>query len=236
MDGLAPMFEVAFLILAINTWLDIRSSLKGSISPFARYHWLKLLLLFTPYVVLLSWSLSSLGITLLNHLKPSLNQLVACSNRKSLSAKALHGFMGSFMIMIDTIQIVFEGLIVYAVWSADSALKKTAGLEGRPRGYKTFLNDHGFSIRLVLLSLVQVGGMSLSIFGVPGTHTTSWSRDPIYVVSSMFALTAFLVFGTTRSMFWVWTGCLRREGGDVGHARSNGVTNGGDSFESVTDV
>ncbi|KIJ32403.1 hypothetical protein M422DRAFT_265730 [Sphaerobolus stellatus SS14] len=89
MDGIVPMFQTALLILAINTWLVVRSSLKGSISPLVRHPWLKLLLLFTPYATLLAWSLSALGMTLLNHLDPTLNDLLACSNRESPSGKMM---------------------------------------------------------------------------------------------------------------------------------------------------
>ncbi|KIJ46476.1 hypothetical protein M422DRAFT_250068 [Sphaerobolus stellatus SS14] len=155
MDGLAPMFEVAFLILAINTWLEVRSSLKGSISPITQYRWLKLLLLFAPYAMLLIWSLSSLALALINHLEPSLNPLgESCSNRDFHSIKVLHGFLGSFMIIIATMDIVFEAMIVYSAWST---MKKVMGLERRPRGYMTLLNDYSFPARLMLLSLLHIG-------------------------------------------------------------------------------
>ncbi|KIJ52235.1 hypothetical protein M422DRAFT_776352 [Sphaerobolus stellatus SS14] len=189
LNGLAPMFGTAMLILVINTWFDLRAKLQGDSSALIQIRWLRVLFLVLPYLSFLAWSSGALAIILVSPINLVV-QLAWCVSLTPLSQQFLR-YVGFYMPGLTIVELIIEAFIARMVIKYRQ--------NAVPTGKK--LIDCTLFTRLLVFSIIQAFNIGL---GVILSIRRVQINDTFIVIEAMNALATFLVFGTSKSILEAW--------------------------------
>lgn len=190
MDGIAPMFGVAQLVLVFDTWCELRHMChkKQHISkvPLAKY-----LLIFAPYVALWIWTFSSF-VAATQSKAQRFSGFVYCI-MSSPSSDTLHRYVGVFILIVAVLSIILE------LWVAWMIYRYPAKAQDDPTAWRTSIQ---FAIRVLIFSSLQIITVLLSLANI--TLNNQPIKLAYEMLTSMNALATFIAFATQKSILKSW--------------------------------
>jgi len=205
MDGLFPMITVAFTMLILKTWADIRTAVSHKRCLTTRFPWLKWVMLLGPYSTLLSWSMASLAAALLEPANMQQIELVYCANNTVTGQRVRDG-VGFFVLGVGFIVVFFE------LWICRLINMHSPGSAQRVSTEMYHANYH-LAVRIFVFSVLSVAPILLSLLETLQLVTHNFLpriKLATQIAKSLVPFATFLVFGTQREVLCAWLFCQGR--------------------------
>jgi len=189
-DGIAPMFSVAQLVLVFDTWCELRCLClrKRHISrgPITRY-----ILIFAPYVAMWVWTFGSFIAAMQSKADHS-SGFVYCQ-MGSIASKALRMYVGAFVGILGIFEILLEVWVGWLIYSYPARKQED------PTAWRTGAQ---FALRVIIFTSLQVFTIFLSLLNNKlQSHPVKLAYE---LLTSMNALAAFVAFGTQKNVLRTW--------------------------------
>jgi len=211
MDGIAPMFGIALVVLNFHTWGDMRVIIWGKTSVTRSSIFAKWILLIAPYVTLVSWCTASLVAAVKPTADVELAQFVFCSNN-SHSGDIIRGNVGVFMIMCGILDLFFEFWIAWVIFAPFKFLHSQRANMSSSALYR---DNVQISVRILIFSAIQLTPVLLALLNRVWTWNSLPLQRATQILESMDAIATFLVFGTQKNVLQAWNFWKPR--GNLGH-------------------
>ncbi|KAF8585776.1 hypothetical protein K439DRAFT_1021994 [Ramaria rubella] len=196
MDGVAPMFSVAQLMLVFDTWC--RASIPHSRHFPRNAIFLKLLI--APYFAFGFWTFASYaaawGDPVVNMNNTGPLTFVYCRNSGSQSS-LMRELVGIFIVVIAFFEVILELWVAWMIYAYPSKVQDD------PTAWRTNIQ---FSLRILLLSFVQFLTIILSFVDLK-THNGA-QKLAYELLDSMAALATFCIIGTQTTILLTWRSWL----------------------------
>ncbi|KAF8576137.1 hypothetical protein K439DRAFT_683438 [Ramaria rubella] len=199
MDGIAPMFEVALLILVFQTWVTIRAITHEKSVLMLTSSWVKWVLLLCPYTALVGWCTASIVQAIQPSSVYSLREFVYCANTsQTFSHLFIRQCLRPFLIICGILEIIFE------IWIAVLVIPRSDS-SGRGRVTSaTYQNPRQIYTRLYIFTILQLGPVLLAVMNQVSPKVAHGVATSTQVLESMDALVTFLVFGSQSAILRKW--------------------------------
>jgi len=200
MDGDAQMFGSAFLILVISVWCNIRASMQGLSCPLQSRPGMKAILFITPYLLFIIFSLTSLGLALMQPLNPTLGELAMCDNNAFYSDK-IRRSTGFILAAFCLIEIFFEATLTIMIFKISPRLTTA---QKRLNRYTYVWADNNLLLRIFMFTFLMTA--TLLVGAMESSQLIPNSVNTFQVLQSLNPLLTFIVFGTSQNVLNVWRG------------------------------
>jgi len=203
MDGVAPMYGTALVMLVFHTWADLQAHLNGVTPITMRYATVKYTLLLLPYIMMISWITASTVAALQPSEDLQLSVFVYCANSSTAGALVRQN-IGYFMIACGAVEIVFDVWIAritfpfFMVWRSNISTTPY---------YKAHIQIY---VRILIFSLLQLTPILLALLETNHKWESVPFKQATQLLESMDAVAMFLVFGTQKDVLKAWKLCKSR--------------------------
>jgi len=202
MDGVAPMFGTALLVLVAHTWSDLKAILRGDTPVTFKHTAFRFSLIMAPYIVMASWCTASTVAALKPSARLELSQFVYCANNSS-SGIPVRQYDGFFMITIGILELFFIVWIACIVFTP----LKFWRLQRSEMPITTSPSYHAnvkIYIRIAIFSALQLTPILLALLNSNRHLNSHPLKQATQALESMNAIATFLVFGTQKDVLEVW--------------------------------
>jgi hypothetical protein len=200
MDGVAPMWGVAILILIFQVWRELDAIVKGKNSWLSQSHGLRVVLLVAPYVAFLAWTVGSGAGALKSPSEVRLGPFVFCSDRGS--RYPARKFVGPFLVICCILAFICEILTVFTLRSRRRLHDKEVSVWST---YQYHITSRIF-FRIVAFTFLQLGPIILTIM-----TKTNKSKSRIQAIDTAlqlieisYPLAVFFLFATQKNILEAW--------------------------------
>jgi len=201
MDGVAPMFGTALLVLVAHTWSELRASLRGKTSVSVTYTAVKFPLLMAPYIVMASWCTASTMAALKPSARFETSQFVYCANNPP-GGIPVRRYIGLFMSIVGILElffIVWIACMVFAPFKFWRLQRSEMPISTSP-SYHANVKTY---IRISIFSALQMTPIILALLNSERKNSLP-VKQATQVLESMNAIATFLVFGTQKNVLEAW--------------------------------